>query len=182
MKNLYQCIPRNVRGSSRQSGIRKAIKRPYTRSNIPQLVEELQDGRETLFSAEQITKDAGSVSASQNYHQVSYPAEGLRSPLVHCYNLVIQSERRRALDQIRLRFLYVAFYRLKKKVQPGSEYSGAIPFLAQVILETGSIEDPFDIVQQRVRTWVSYGNRYDLIAKDLGGLGVLYVLPDSDYL
>lgn len=182
MKNLYQCIPGNLRGSSRQSDIKNAIKRPYTKCNIPQVVEDLQDRRETLFSEKRTIEDAGSVSRSQNDHQVSYPAESLLSPLVHCYNLVIQSERRRALDQIRLRFLYVAFYRLKKKAQPGSEYSGAIPFIAQALLETGSIKDPFDTIQKRVRTWVSYGNRYDLIAKDLGGLGVLYVLPDSDYL
>lgn len=46
------------------------------------------------------------------------------------------------------------------------------------MLSTGSITDPIDIVQDRVRLWVSRGDRYDSLAKDLGGLGVLYLLPD----
>ncbi|GLA55940.1 hypothetical protein AnigIFM63604_003288, partial [Aspergillus niger] len=63
----------------------------------------------------------------------------------------------------------------------------------QASLQTSSLADFYNFIiyceqqQQlgkirlrifRVRLWVGRGERYDLIARDLGGLGVLYILPE----
>lgn len=95
--------------------------------------------------------------------------------LARCYITIVRYEDRIELDNIRLRLLYVAFYRLKKSLK---DYPGAVSSIADALLSTGLIKDPIDIVRDRVTLWTRRGDRYDLLAKDLGGLGVLYILPD----
>ncbi|KAF5856042.1 hypothetical protein ETB97_007985 [Aspergillus alliaceus] len=102
--------------------------------------------------------------------------------LAACYQLVLSCEEKVIVNKIRIRLLYVAFYRVKQDIQPGSqyEYSDAAKFIAEAISHASSIEDSFDIIHKKIRTWIGYGERFTLLANDLGGLGVLYILPDSD--
>jgi hypothetical protein len=99
--------------------------------------------------------------------------------LADYYKLGVQLEKQQDLDKIRLRLLYVAFYRLKQDLQPGSLYEkyDSSP-IAQAIFETCSISDSLDFIKDKVRKWIGFGERYSLLAADLEGLGVLYILPD----
>ncbi|PYH94304.1 hypothetical protein BO71DRAFT_231429 [Aspergillus ellipticus CBS 707.79] len=180
VKSICKYIPQDIRGLSRKSDVRKAIERSHTKLRIPEVIQDLQEKQETLFPTGQTTHDTESISSSQNILRDSISSKLPLHPLARCYTIIVRYEKRLDLDKIRLRLLYVAFYRLKKKLQPGDqyEYSGAVPFIAQALLFTGSINDSFEIVQKRVRSWISRGDRYDSLAKDLGGLGVLYILPD----
>jgi hypothetical protein len=88
-------------------------------------------------------------------------------------------EKQQHLDKIRLRLLYVAFYRLKQDQQPGSLYEKYdLDPIAQAIFETCLISDSLDFIKDKVRKWIGFGKRYSLLAADLEGLGVLYILPD----
>lgn len=96
------------------------------------------------------------------------------------YNLVVFYEEQHDLNKLRLRLSYVLFYRLKEAVEPSSQYQhyDAATFIAKIILDSRSVTDSFELVRSRVRSWIGHGERYTLIAKDLGGLGALYILPD----
>lgn len=102
------------------------------------------------------------------------------SSLAGFYRLVVHCERQQELEKIRLRLLYVSFYRLKEYVQPSTQYHhyDAAAFIAQVIKESGA-GDNLDVVQGQVRRWIGLGERYSLLANDLGGPGALYILPDN---
>ncbi|KAL2801968.1 hypothetical protein BJX63DRAFT_441608 [Aspergillus granulosus] len=165
-KSIYRYIPQSIRGPSRQSTIKKAIMRSRKRLIIPPVIQELQDKREDLFP-----------SGQRDVSFTAFPSQN--NPLAHYYELVVQFENRLDLDRVRLRLLYVAFYRLKQDQHPGSQYEYYDPTpIAQAIFETGSIKDPLETILVKVRTWIGYGERYSLLATDLGGLGVLYILPD----
>ncbi|KAB8235602.1 uncharacterized protein BDW43DRAFT_308938 [Aspergillus alliaceus] len=79
--------------------------------------------------------------------------------LAACYQLVLSCEEKVIVNKIRLRLLYVAFYRVKQDIQPGSqyEYSDAAKFIAEAISHASSIEDSFDIIHKKIRTWIGYG-------------------------
>ena len=74
----------------------------------------------------------------------------------------------------------MAFFRLKNAVQPGTQYQydDASMYIAHLIRDSGCADSLPDI-ERRVRRWVGLGERYSLLANDLGGLGVLYLLPDD---
>ncbi|KAL2812130.1 hypothetical protein BDW59DRAFT_177031 [Aspergillus cavernicola] len=168
VKNVYRYIPQNIRGTSRQSTIKKAIARSKSRLDVPQVIQELRDKSEELFPGGQSDYDGSST-----------PLPPQTNPLACYYKLVVHYEKQLDLDKIRLRLLYVAFYRVKQNLQPGSqyEYYDATP-IAQAIFESGSVNDTLDTICAKVRTWIGFGERYSLIAKDLEGPGVLYILPD----
>ncbi|GFG19062.1 hypothetical protein IFM5058_09662 [Aspergillus udagawae] len=180
VKSICRYIPRNIRGSSRQSGLKRAV-RTNSKLKIPEVVEELQSRRETLFSEAPVTKD-GDVRYGANHNSQVARLSSLHPgvSIAHCYASTVYYERQRDLGKIRLRLLYVVFYRLKQATEPGSQcnFYSAPNFIAQVIQNTGSTEDSTDTIRKNIRTWVGYGERYELLANDLGGLGVLYILPN----
>ncbi|KAL2801897.1 hypothetical protein BJX63DRAFT_438376 [Aspergillus granulosus] len=168
LKEIYAYIPKDPHRKPRQSAIKKAIGRSKSRLNVPQVIQELQDKHEKLFPA-----------GSSN-HDVSFtPSLPRTNPLVLYYSQVISYEKRQSLDMIRLRLLYVALYRVKQEARPGHQYEYYDPtFIAQAIFQTGCVNDQLDVIIAKVRTWISLGGRYDLIAEDLEGLGALCILPD----
>ncbi|KAE8386469.1 hypothetical protein BDV23DRAFT_187279 [Aspergillus alliaceus] len=87
--------------------------------------------------------------------------------LAACYQLVLSCEEKVIVNKIRLRLLYVAFYRVKQDIQPGSqyEYSDAAKFIAEAISHASSIEDSFDIIHKKIRTWI--GDSETLWTKEL---------------
>jgi hypothetical protein len=108
------------------------------------------------------------------------PAAPQLSPLFDFYKLLLSCEHQQQLGKIRLRICYVVFFRLKNSVQPGNQYQydDASMFIARLIAASGCV-DPLSHIERRVRHWVGLGERYSLIANDLGGLGTLYLLPDK---
>ncbi|GLA67156.1 hypothetical protein AtubIFM54640_010133 [Aspergillus tubingensis] len=80
---------------------------------------------------------------------------------------------------IRLRLLYVALYRVKQELQPEHQYDYYVSnYIAQAIFQAGCVDHQPDVINANVRSWINLGERYHLIAEDLGGLGALYILPD----
>ncbi|KAE8383871.1 hypothetical protein BDV26DRAFT_2724 [Aspergillus bertholletiae] len=181
VKSVCRHIPKDIRGPSRESAIKRTVARPLSRVNISQVVQDLVDKRETLFPEIQPVQDGGHTHGPQDSLGTLRPStSNPGNSLARWYELTVDHERQHDLYKIRLRFLYVMFYRLKQWVEPGSQYQyfSAAEFIAQVILNNGSSSDSLDVVRNRVREWVGHGERYELLAKDLGGLGVLYILPD----
>lgn len=102
------------------------------------------------------------------------------SSLADFYQKLVSCEYQHQLGKIRLRVCYVVFFRLKQAVQPGTQYQydDVSNFIAHVIRNSGC-NDSFTVIEHRVRHWVGLGERYSLLANDLGGLGILYLLPEE---
>lgn len=181
MKSVYHHIPKEIRGNNPKSAIQRAATRSRSSVNIPQVVQDLAEKREMLFPKVQNVRDGEPTYDRQSsLEDLQRFATHSDNPLAKWYEFTVDHERKHELYKIRLRFLYVMFYRLKQWIEPESRprYSNASDFIAQVILNTGSSSDSPEVVRNKVRGWVGHGERYELLAKDLGGLGVLYILPD----
>lgn len=65
-------------------------------------------------------------------------------------------------------------------MEPGNQYQyfGTAESIAKSIQGEMLKKEPLEEISDRVRKWVGYGERYELLAKDLGGLGILYILPN----
>lgn len=184
-KSIYKHIPQRIRQSSRESAIKKAIVRSSQQLQAPQIVQDLQDKRESLFSlylpASSEENSGGSSSTRQIGPSLFHVPNSLQvCPLADFYKLLVLCENQQQLGKIRLRICYVAFFRLKNAVQPGTQYQydDASMFIAHLIRDSGC-GDALSDIERRVRRWVGLGERYSLLANDLGGLGVLYLLPED---
>ncbi|KAI2735866.1 hypothetical protein DTO013E5_8941 [Penicillium roqueforti] len=184
-KSIYKHIPQRIRPTSRQSAIKKAIVRSSQQLQAPQIVQDLQDKRESLFPLYLPTSSEKSSDGSSSTRQIApfschVPTSLQPCPLADFYKLVVLCENQQQLGKIRLRICYVAFFRLKNAVQPGTQYQydDASMFIAHLIRDSGC-EDSLSDIERRVRHWVGLGERYSLLANDLGGLGVLYLLPQD---
>ncbi|KAJ9482571.1 hypothetical protein VN97_g10855 [Penicillium thymicola] len=184
-KSIYKHIPQRIRQTSRQSAIKKAIVRSSQQLQAPQIVQDLQDKRESLFPlclpASSEESSGGSSSTRQIGPFLGHVPNSLQAcPLADFYKLLVLCENQQQLGKIRLRICYVAFFRLKNAVQPGTQYQydDASMFIAHLIGDSGCGDSLSDI-ERRVRRWVGLGERYSLLANDLGGLGVLYLLPED---
>ncbi|KAJ6008524.1 hypothetical protein N7540_012500 [Penicillium herquei] len=167
-KILYKSIPGDIRGP-RQSAVRKAISHRSQKVEIPLIVKKLQSGQESLFP-----RDSEQESASNHASRLPQPHS-----VFHLYNVIVCCEEQQQLDRFRCRISCVALFWLKNAIVPGSNYGNdASIFIASVIKDSGC-EDELCIIQNRVRLWIDRGDRYTLIANDLGGVGVLYVLPED---
>lgn len=146
-------------------------------------MQDLQDKSETLFINQQPARDGWQKNSHlANDHPsrplVSYPPQV--QSLAGCYTLGVDFEKQQGLYRIRLRLFYVSFYRLKMEIQPAhQDHYGASIFLARAILASGPVNDSFDVIQRKVRDWMNLGDRFSLLARDLGGLGSLYILPNE---
>ncbi|OQE09333.1 hypothetical protein PENFLA_c107G02405 [Penicillium flavigenum] len=184
-KSIYKHIPQRIRQSSRESAIKKAIVRSSQQLQAPQIVQDLQDKRESLFSlylpASSEENSGGSSRTRQIGPSLFHVPNSLQAcPLADFYKLLVLCENQQQLGKIRLRICYVAFFRLKNAVQPGTQYQydDASMFIAHLIRDSGC-GDALSDIERRVRRWVGLGERYSLLANDLGGLGVLYLLPED---
>lgn len=180
-KIIYKHIPDRIR-RSRQPAIRKAISRSSEQHQPSQIVQDLQYRRESLFldqSSELRQSEPATQLASLHQNRSNATSVSISS-LNGLYHLIIACERQQHLEKIRIRILCVAIFRLKNSIQPSSlyHYDDVSSFIAQMIGNSGC-NDPLGIIESRVRLWVGRGERYNLIAEDLGGLGVLYMLPED---
>lgn len=75
-----------------------------------------------------------------------------------------------------LRLLYVLFFLLKRRIQPGAKSKQGSRSLAKEIMKSGSVQNESQVTQ-KLHQWIDFGERYNLIANDLGGLGSLLILP-----
>ncbi|KAA8641651.1 uncharacterized protein ATNIH1004_011787 [Aspergillus tanneri] len=181
VKSICQHIPQDIRGSPRRSNLQRAITRKNAAVKIPQVVEDIAAKREILFPNTQALQCGKRTSEYQHSREGScFPVDYLVDSIAGLYKLITRVEKDHDLCKIRLRLLYVMFYRLKQWVEPGSQrqYYSATNFIAEVILNDSLSSDPLDKIHSTVRGWIGKGERYERLANDLGGLGVLYILPD----
>ncbi|GLA56041.1 hypothetical protein AnigIFM63604_004099 [Aspergillus niger] len=180
-KTVGKYIPSDILSRPRRSNLKKAISQSCTRVAIPQVVEDLQQKREVLFPKAQDTLEEGQRRDLQIHHSnlPTCPTSSINH-LARYYELVIECEKDVYLNTLRLRILYVAFYVAKQQLEPGSqyEYYSITPFLAEAVMHTLPHQQSTDDIEKKLRTWIGYGERYSLLAGDLGGLGALYILPD----
>ncbi|KAF4227805.1 hypothetical protein CNMCM8980_005986 [Aspergillus fumigatiaffinis] len=179
VKNIHAYIPRDMRKPVRQTGVKKAIQRSTTKLEVPKFVQNLQDKRESLFHEKQIVTGTHTNDLLSPLSAATVPS--LRGDSIASqYKFVVYYEEQHDMNKVRLRLSYVLFYRLKEAVEPSSQYQNydTATFIAKIILESPSITDSLELVRSRVRSWIGHGERYTLIANDLGGLGALYILPD----
>ncbi|RAH80874.1 hypothetical protein BO86DRAFT_121370 [Aspergillus japonicus CBS 114.51] len=178
LKHICRYIPRDIRGSAYDSALKRATKRPPAKIEIPQVVQDLQERHRVLFSAPQALPES---EQSESRDQIQrFPEIIPGNSLADCYRATVLQEEQQQLCNIRLRFLYIIFYRLKQEISPGSqyEYYCAANFIARTICDANHSNQPINVVEKRIRAWVGYGERYESLANDLGGLGALYILPD----
>ncbi|KAJ5887373.1 hypothetical protein N7495_007414 [Penicillium taxi] len=183
-KTVSKHIPQRFR-QTRQSAIQKTIARSSKEFQIPQAVQDLQEKRASLFSISLQERGHESENDSSSTHQITsltchVPNSPQNCPLSDFYQLLVLCENEQRLGRIRLRICYVVFYRLKNAIKPGTQYQyDEISIsIAHLIRESGCKDQIHDI-ERRVRLWVGLGERYSLIANDLGGLGILYILPED---
>ncbi|KAL2005973.1 hypothetical protein VTN00DRAFT_9627 [Thermoascus crustaceus] len=173
-KNICKQIPPHIRGPRRQSAIRDAIE-CSPKIAIPDAVRDLQNKHERLFVQEE-----GVDHGDPNIHIQSTSLRISRDcSLAECYALVVRIQKQQNLHNIRLRLLYIAFYRLKQAIQPRGLWNDTSYFLAQTIKHSSKVDDTLENIWNNIKIWIDRGERYTLLAKDLGGLGALLILPDN---
>ncbi|KAL2005517.1 hypothetical protein VTN00DRAFT_2728 [Thermoascus crustaceus] len=159
-KNIFKQIPRHIRAPRRQPAVQKATG-STSKITTPQVVLDLLERRERLFAQEQ------GVGHGESRNCV----------LAEYYMLGIRIEREQYLNTIRLRLIFVVFYRVKQAIEPRGLCYEASYFLARIINRSSIINDALKDIEKNVRSWINYGQRYELLAEDLGGLGTLFILP-----
>lgn len=171
---IFHWIPDTIR-RSRQPAIKTAISKSSRGVPVPQIIQDLQGQQESLFPTSENEASGPELALGVKHHP-----RNCTTSFSQLYDFVIQCERQEQLGKIRLRILYVIIFRLKDIVQTGSryQYDDTSLFIAHMIKDAGSL-DTLPIIEGRVRVWVGLGERYSLIAKDLGGLGALYLLPEG---
>lgn len=95
------------------------------------------------------------------------------------YSILRDLNQSRAVDAIRWRFYLVGFYKLKQELGKSLLRSEARDAFFDRIVSSNMIDDPPDTVKKNCTTWANAGGRYEKIASELGGMGVLILLPED---
>lgn len=175
-KKVFQQVPRHIRGSCRQNAAERAAARSNSKILVPEVVKDLQNKQRKTLEQDGSPRDRHSSPllcappADQSMQDCS---------LAGCYMFVNDIEKNKEFSTIRLRFFYVLFFRLKQSIQPKRLCADVINLLVRIIYHSGLVKDSKDVVEKKLVTWTDRGERYELLAKDLGGLGSLLVLPDD---
>lgn len=99
------------------------------------------------------------------------------------YSLLSQSETRIAEYRHGNRLLYVLFALLKKIFGRVRLKGSILKEFASCIRESGLTDEASEDIQKNLGKWASHGERYALLAAQLGGPGSLLLLPkDIDNL
>ena len=118
------------------------------------------------------------MSILPTQQQTTAPMDPL-SQLALWFLSLANIERGLDINRIRRRFYYLIFYLLKKRCQDDGFAHDAVVMLTQMIMISGLVPLAEDKIQKSLRTWVEGGERYQLLSNDLGGPGVLFLLPDD---
>ncbi|KAF7166807.1 hypothetical protein CNMCM6106_002505 [Aspergillus hiratsukae] len=81
------------------------------------------------------------------------------------------------VSAVRKRLCYVIYYRSKLLWQNEGLSEDVVYVLSHLVERSGLCELEQAEIQRSLRGWVERGERYDLLARDLGGLGALFLLP-----
>lgn len=170
-------MPRHIRGPRRQNAAERAAVKSNSKILVPQIVKGLKSKPRETQGQDGLPHE-GHSSPSQ---YTSLSDQSMQDcSLAGYYMLVDNVEKNTIFSTIRLRFLYVSFFRLKESIQPEERLcTDVISLMVQTIYNSGLVKDSKDVVAKKLVNWTDRGERYDLLAKELGGLGSLLVLPDD---
>jgi hypothetical protein len=73
----------------------------------------------------------------------------------------------------------LAFYQLKKDLGRKIFRSTTGDDFVNIIVRSGLVNDTVDDVKQNCAAWANAGGRYGVIAEELGGKGILTLLPEE---
>lgn len=166
-KKVFQQVPGHIRGSRRQNAAERAAARTKSKILVPEVVKDLQNRQRKALEQDGSSRDTPSDQLMQD------------CSLAGCYMFVTNIEKNKEFSTIRLRIFYVLFFRLKQSIQPKRLCADVITLLGRIIYHSGLVKDSKEVVERKLVTWTDRGERYELLAKDLGGLGSLLVLPDD---
>lgn len=133
----------------------------------------------TLSPDIEISLNAWKSAGTSFYTQMDDRFEAYHCPLSGAYIFLTQVERRYAADRIRRRLLYVVFSSIKELFGRTRLRKTTLEKFTQIINKSGLVDASSDVVKERIGTWASRGDKYKLLACDLGGLGSLFLLPDN---
>ncbi|RAL03194.1 uncharacterized protein BO80DRAFT_470879 [Aspergillus ibericus CBS 121593] len=175
-KKIIKHLPRHIRGTQgRQNAADRASTRRLSKIVVPDVVRDLKKIPAGGVGQKHLHNYTNTALAQDTalFEQLT-----LQCPLAGCYMIVVDTEKKKDLNIIRLRLLYVLFHRLNLETQ--RRFGQAVSDrLAQIIHASGLVTDTLETVEGRLGSWIDRGARYELLANDLGGLGVLFVLPDD---
>lgn len=160
-------VPTEIRSAVKSSG------RPARKGKT------LSESKISLSPEIRPSFDAWKQDKVSFYTQANVTFESYHCPLSAAYIFVSQLEKRYAADRVRRRLVYVMFSFIKEQSGRTRLRDTTLEGFAQIILRSGLVDTPPETIKGQLGTWASRGDKYRLLANDLGGLGSLFLLPED---
>ena len=100
-------------------------------------------------------------------------------PLAQVYSFLQQVEKRNSQDQIRPRILLYALGEWAKSRLTGRYYNEIVDDFITAIAHSDLDTNNRDAIRRKLQSWVNKGQRYSQLGEELGGPGVLVLLPET---
>ncbi|KAJ5852779.1 uncharacterized protein N7529_012164 [Penicillium soppii] len=102
------------------------------------------------------------------------------NPVASKYLFLCTMERDSIVDRVRRRLCYIFFYMVKDHVQGhGPLTNDTILSLSLLIQSTRRVQPDEAMIHRKLRMWIDAGERLWLLSKDLGGFGIVFLLPED---
>lgn len=96
--------------------------------------------------------------------------------LYHTLRTLNQSQ---AVDPIRWRFYLLALYHSKQNLAKRVLRASSEDEFINMVVDSDLVDEPRENVKQNCTAWANAGRRYEMIATELGGKGILILLPED---
>ncbi|KKZ61072.1 hypothetical protein EMCG_04316 [[Emmonsia] crescens] len=164
-KCLFKRIPQRIRG--RTSPVDKAASRSSSRITLP---KDLRGPFNTW---------KGNALTFKKHDEPVLSGVALDLSLVHSYLLLSKIEKQQIINKVRLRFFCVALFRLKEILQNNHCIKDVVSCFAHTVHCSDLVGDQGGEILDKFHDWVDRGERYNLLAEELKGLGMLFLLPED---
>lgn len=101
------------------------------------------------------------------------------NPPAQIYLHLSQLQQTRTVDLVRWRLSLLVFYQLREDFNKKHVHAGVQDQFVKIIHQSGLTQETDDEIKQNCTTWAGFGGRYQVLVKELGGRGVLLLLPDD---
>ena len=114
------------------------------------------------------------------FQESDYQNGDVGNPVARKYLFLCTMERDSIVDRVRRRLCYIFFYLVKDHVQGhGPLTQETILSLSRLIKSTRAIQSDEAMIQRKLGSWIDAGERLWLISKELGGFGIVFLLPED---
>ncbi|PGG99120.1 hypothetical protein AJ79_08684 [Helicocarpus griseus UAMH5409] len=113
------------------------------------------------------------------YTQVDDKFERYQCPLSGTYVFLDRVETRYGADRVRRRLLYVVFSFIKDLSGRTRLRGPILEKLVQIIIQSGLVDASSEDVAGKLGSWSTRGDKYRSLAGDVGGLGSLFLIPET---